>query len=222
MLLETKKQKQKKLFYFFIGLSFIFILWAFYRLFFRSLPIWFTEVFAKAIFFGFPAWYFSLANKKRIYEYLDFSKFINGLFLGLGYAILFSTVSLILIALNDFNSISYSFSIFFSSVFWTQFFLSIWSTFWETLFFNVFVQLTLLTLLKNEILSILYTSIIFTVFHLPFIFIIFGFSYMAFVSAYIFFFFSFGQSLLFLRLKNFYASIIIFLFWGMAVSFIHF
>ncbi|HQM15611.1 MAG TPA: CPBP family glutamic-type intramembrane protease [Candidatus Woesebacteria bacterium] len=202
-----------------VVLSFLF--WVLYRFIF-NFPVFFDELFGKAIFFGIPILIYASATKKHdIAEAMSPSKLFPGLLRGLAFGGLLGFFSLILLSLRSSIALL-SIPVFMTDWFWSEFLLALMTAFFESIFFFGFIQTTLATFWgKSELVkTVLTTASIFLIFHLPNIAMRFaGIQAIAMVG--LLFCFGLGQALLFVKEKNIYPLIITHAIWGM-ILLIHF
>lgn len=202
-----------------VALSFLF--WVLYRLIF-NFPVFFDELFGKAIFFGMPILIYASANKNHdLTQAISAEKLFPGLLRGLAYGGLLGFFALILFSLRSSTALI-SIPVFMTDWFWSEFLLALMTAFFESLFFYGFIHSTLASFWgKRELVkTVLTVASIFLIFHLPNIVIRFaGIQAMAMVG--LLFCFGLGQALLFVKEKNIYPLIITHAVWGM-ILLIHF
>lgn len=213
---KTVVEKNKALF---IALVlFVGIVWFLYRSLF-VFPVWFDEIVGKAIFFGLPVWIFiTISRFNALAETVHMSRFRAGVLQGIAFGGIFGfAAALASLVLRDASVIPVP--LFESGAFWTEFALALFTGFWESLFFYGFIMSVLLygwshwPLIKHIFVS----AVIFTVFHIPILFV----QTQAFTSilGYVFLLFAFGigQAFLFARNRNLYTLIVVHAIWGMTL-----
>ncbi|KUK79101.1 MAG: hypothetical protein XD95_0611 [Microgenomates bacterium 39_7] len=214
---RSKKKQTQFVFLSLVALAFLF--WALYRFIF-NFSVLFDETIGKAIFFGVPVIiYATVAKCDGIASALRPSKLFPGLLRGLAYGGIIGFLSLMIIYVVTGKSIS-SWPAFMADLFWMEFLLAVFTAFWESLFFFGFIQTTLGTFIKAKGRVILFTSLIFLLFHLPNLLLQFSGLDVTFLVALICLF-GFGQALIFNQEENIYPLIITHTVWGM-VLLIHF
>ncbi len=186
----------------------------FYRL-FVHFPVWFDEIFAKALIFGLPVALYGLHAKTdpRLFGF-QARKFWLGAFSGLAIGGLFGFVAMFASTLKRGQVlIPYLFS---NPQFWNEFGLAFATAWWESLFFYSFILVVLRKKFKNEWMAVLHMSLIFLVFHAPILVLRAG--VMNAISPLgLLFLFAFGQGVIFLRTKSIASAIVSHAFWGMAL-----
>lgn len=204
-------------------LTLTFIVWAIYRL-YLPFPVWFDEIIAKAIFFGFPVWiYISATGSDEIPDTFAPGLLQPGLLLGVAVGGVFGFASAILGLLQG-SGVVQAAPLFVSNLFWWQFFLALMTGFWETLFFFSWIMTAIVKRFANWPLvnQVILTAAIFLVFHVPNILV--RFSEMGFMAVaaqmVLLFFFAVGQAVLFSRWRNLYALTLSHAIWGM-VLYVH-
>lgn len=193
------------------------LLWMIYRTVFHF-PVWFDEIFGKALFFGFPVWlYITVSGFKVIADSFAPYKLQRGLLLGIAAGGIFGfTASLITLAqtggeINQVWLLS-------SNRFWQEFALALFTAFWETLLFFSFVM----TVIQEKyprwsaVKQVLLTAGIFIIFYVPNIFMRFD-PVTAVGQLVILFLFAVGQGYLFYSKHNAYALVLSHAIWGMVL-----
>lgn len=217
---RQKNQKLKQHILFFPLLTLTLILWVLYRALF-PFPIWFDEIIAKAIFFGFPVWiYITVSRSESIPETFAPGMLKSGLLLGIAIGGIFGFATSIMGVLINEGAVQAA-PLFVSNLFWWEFFLAMITAFWETLFFFSWVMTVIMERFGvwPLINKVILTAVIFTAFHVPNTILRFSDYGMALVvsQALLLFFFAVGQALIFSRWKNFYALVITHAIWGMVL-----
>lgn len=205
---------------FFPMVALTFVLWVIYRS-LLPFPVWFDEIIAKAIFFGFPVWiYITVSRSKSIPNTFAPGLLQPGLLLGIAVGGIFGFATSLLGILSG-GGVVQAAPLFMANAFWWEFCLALMTGFWETLFFFSWIMTVIMEKygkwpLLNQVLL---TAGIFTVFHIPntvLRFSEYGMSLVA-AQATLLFFFAIGQAFLFSRWKNFYALAVSHAIWGMVL-----
>ena len=186
-----------------------------------NFSVLFDEAIGKAIFFGVPILiYISVSKNKKIVESLDQRRLATGLLRGLAYGGILGFLSLLFITIKEQKSFLIL-PIFFADGFFNELFLSMLTAFWESLFFFGFIQSVLGSFLKAMSgRTVLLSSLIFLIFHLPNIMLRFvGLD--AIFMVFLLFLFGFGQAVIFSQEKNIYPLVMTHAVWGM-ILLIHF
>lgn len=200
----------------------IFVLWGLYRLLFRF-PAFIEEFFLKPLVFLPPV--FSVLGSegkqgKALWKALGFSRL--GLSAALYFGLTLGVVYMLAVRLGGFVSagrqvvsgLSVS-----GFDFVNIFSLSLLTAFWEQIVFSGFVLLRLRRVFGSEWSSVSLTAILYTLLHLPVLWLEseFGFHFIL-IELILFFFVGFGNSVLMLRTRNIIAPILSHTFWAMALS----
>ena len=138
---STPKTPTTGLFWLLVTLSFVSLVW--YRLMFH-LPVWFDEIFAKAVLFGVPFLVYAVITRQSVTVFgLNPKKFWLGAYVGLALGGVFGFVAMFASALKHQGHvlIPYLFS---SPIFWWTFSLALATAWWESLFFYGFILSILL------------------------------------------------------------------------------
>ncbi len=198
-------------------LSLVFLLWVAYRFLFHF-PVWFDELFGKAVFFGLPVWlYATMSREKNVRQTFEVSRLQPGLVLGILMGGIYGFAATIASFLKR-GVIIQAAPLFLSDVFWWNFFLAFMTGFWESLFFYSFVM-TIIRIKYNRlplIQHILLTSAVFVLFHLPNTFLRFSMTEVI-GQVFLLWCFSLGQAFIFARSKNVYALAMSHAIWGMVL-----
>lgn len=192
-------------------------MWFVYRSLF-SFPVWFDETMGKAIFFGFPVWlYITATNAKSIANTFRAEKLHNGLLLGIAVGGMFGFVVSVVGALQH-GGIVPIYGVFNSTKFWGEFTLALFTGFWETLLFFSFVMTAIQEKFRTWSINkqVLTVAFIFTLFHLPQLFLVAKPELIP-PQVVLFFAFAAGQAYLFASRKNGYALALSHAIWGMAL-----
>lgn len=192
-------------------------LWVAYRLMFQF-PVWFDEVFGKAVFFGLPVLLFAVVGRRRdVVAALAPRLFQHGLILGVLLGGIFGFVAAIASLLKT-GAVVQTAPLFLSDSFWSEFFLAIMTGFWESLFFFGLVMTLVWDKYRSESLPVRLALVVgvFLVFHVPNTLIRFGVAATA-GQLFLLFCFSLGQGLVFLRTRNLYALTLSHAIWGMVL-----
>lgn len=209
----------RQLFWTLIGVSLM--LWVIYRSLF-SFPVWFDETIGKALFMGFPVWFFAnLTKNRQICQSLAMEKIYAGLLRGLAIGGMFGFVAAVTLILTSSSRIE-PVGFFTVDQFWWEFLLAMLTAFWETVFFFSFIQPVLRSWLPKKYFwrPILITAGLFLVFHLPNM--ILRFSGIEIVSQiFLTALFGLGQALLMTGSNNAYLLMMTHTLWGM-VLLVHF
>ncbi len=178
-------------------------------------PVWFDEVFVKAILFGGPIWLYARKSKQHHSFYgLETKRFWIGAFNGLALGGLFGFVAMIASSYRK-TSIFIP-GLFQSNLFWGEFSLAFATAWWESLFFYGFILPVLKEKTRSEIDALAYATLLFLVFHLPNLLLKVGIAG-ALQPLLLLGFFAFGQGILYLRTKSLATVIVSHAFWGMAL-----
>lgn len=181
-------------------------------------PSWFDEIFAKALLFGLPSLLY--LKSRKLDPGFSFNNLFHGLFLGLAVGGLFGFAG-VLASMFKGTHIQ-PFNLFLTAPFIYLFITSLFTSFWESVFFFGFIQNALATKIKKKSLSllftVLFTSLIFVLFHSPILVINFGMTQQVLRMLVLLFFFALGQSLFYSRSKNMYALVLSYTFWGMVLA----
>ncbi len=213
--LTPEKLSSKKLEVFFISLiSFSFLTLLLYRAFVTQ-PIWFDEIFFKAIIFGGPLWLFAWkSGENPTFFGFERRRFWLGVFNGLAVGGIFGFIGLLSSTVEKGKVlIPYLFS---SSNFWQTFGLAFVTAWWESLFFYGLCLSFLEKRLKNEWQSCAIATLIFLLFHAPVLVFRSGFV-AASESLLLLAFFAFGQAILYLRTRSISSVVVSHAFWGMSL-----
>lgn len=193
------------------------VLWTLYRTLF-NFPVWFDEIFGKAIFFGFPVWlYITVSGFKVIADSFAPSKLQSGLLLGIAAGGIFGFTTSIVSLFQTGASIE-SVWLLSSDTFWSEFGLALFTAFWETLLFYSFVM----TVIQQKyprwplLNQVLLTGGIFILFYIPNTFTRFD-PVTAIGQLCMLFLFSIGQAFLFQSKHNGYALVLSHAIWGMVL-----
>lgn len=194
-----------------------FILWVLYRTLFEF-PVWFDEIFGKALFFGFPVWlYITISGTDKIQDTFAPYKMQTGLMVGLAVGGIFGFTTSLLSLLERGRVVEQAW-LFSSQIFWQEFSLAIFTAFWETVLFYSFVMTVIqqkypkLTVFKQALL----TAIIFVIFHIPQLFLQFN-PVVALGQIVLLLLFALGQAYLFEARHNGYALVLSHAIWGMVL-----
>jgi hypothetical protein len=115
------------------------VLWLLYRTLF-DFPVWFDEIFGKALFFGFPVWlYITISGFKVITDSFAPYKIQSGLLLGIAAGGIFGFTTSI-VSLFQTGAPVESVWLLSSDKFWQEFMLALFTGFWETILFYSFVM----------------------------------------------------------------------------------
>lgn len=193
------------------------ILWVLYRSLF-VFPVWFDEIFGKALFFGFPVWLFvTISGASFIKDTFAPHKLHSGLLLGIAVGGVFGfTTSLI--SLLQRGGVIQPAWLFSSDMFWTEFALALFTAFWETLLFYSFVMTVIQQKYPSWSLTkqALMTAGIFVLFHIPNTLLRFDPAVAA-GQILLLFLFALGQAFLFESKRNAYALVLSHAIWGMVL-----
>ncbi len=202
---------QYGLFWSILVASFLGLLW--YRLTFHA-PVWVDEMIAKAAIFGFPVILF-LRTHHLSSSKIGFSKatFWSGAYRGLAIGGLFGFTAMIASRLHH-SSVLIP-NLFSSPLFWWTFFLAMVTAWWESLFFYGLVQTVLTKLFNNEVKTLIFTTLIFVVFHAPRLLLMQGVGSIP--SLCLLGLFALGQAIVFARTKSLTTIMVSHAFWGMAL-----
>lgn len=194
-----------------------FILWMLYRTLF-NFPVWFDEIFGKALFFGFPVWlYITVSGFKVISDSFAPYKIQAGLLLGIAAGGIFGFTTSVL-SLTQTGGMIEPVWLLSSEKFWQEFALALFTAFWETVLFYSFVMTVIQekypkwSLLKQALL----TALIFILFYLPNTFLRFD-PLTALGQLVLLFLFAVGQAFLFHSKHNGYALVLSHAIWGMVL-----
>jgi len=193
------------------------IMWFLYRSLF-NFPVWFDEIFGKAIFFGLPVWvYVNVTGFRPIIDTFRLKKLKPGLLKGLVLGAVFGLVTILM----RFAITGYKIRpllIFFADQFWWEMFLALFTAFWETIFFFGFVMTVVQDRFVNWSLlkQVVLVTLIFLLFHIPNAFLRFDLI-MVFPLLSLLTMFSIGQALVFSEKQNGYLLIMSHIIWGMVL-----
>lgn len=214
---KTSPSKSYALIVFYPILVLTLVLWVLYRTLF-NFPVWFDEVFGKALFFGFPVWlYITVSGFKIITDSFAPIKLHSGLLLGIAAGGIFGFTTSIL-SLFQTGAPVESVWLFSSEQFWQEFTLALFTAFWETLLFYSFVM----TVIQEKyprwplLNQALLTAGIFVLFHVVNSFIRLD-PVAAVGQLVLLFLFALGQAFLFHSRRNGYALVLSHAIWGMVL-----
>lgn len=202
---------------FFPLLTMVLVLWLLYRSLF-NFPVWFDETVGKALFFGLPVWvYVTVTGYEKIVETFASYKLKEGLLLGIAIGGIYGFVMSIL-SLAQSGATVEAVMLFDSPLFWQEFSLALLTSFWETLLFFSFVMTIILEKYKKWSMtkSVLFTAVIFLIFHIPNTFLRFSGVQVA-SQLFILALFAIGQALLFYDRRNAFALVLSQAIWGMVL-----
>lgn len=202
---------------FFPLLTMVLVLWFLYRSLF-DFPVWFDETVGKALFFGLPVWvYVTVTGYEKIVESFASHKLKEGLLLGIAIGGIYGFVMSILSLVQSGASVE-AVMLFESPLFWQEFSLALLTSFWETLLFFSFVMTIVLEKYKKWSMtkSVLFTAIIFLIFHIPNTLLRFSGVQVA-SQLFILALFAIGQALLFYDRRNAFALVLSQAIWGMVL-----
>ncbi len=193
------------------------VMWVLYRSLF-NFPVWFDEIFGKAIFFGLPVWvYINVTGFRPIIDVFRLKKLQPGLLKGLVLGAVFSMVTILMrFALTGFKI--QPLLIFFADQFWWEMLLALFTAFWETVFFFNFVMAVIQDRFMHWSLfkQVILTTLIFLLFHIPNTFLRFDLL-MVFPLLSLLAMFSIGQALIFSENHNGYLLVMSHTIWGMVL-----
>lgn len=193
------------------------LFWLGYRFLFHF-PVWFDETLGKAVFFGLPVWFYVVVTKRKsLLDPVNFSRFENGLLLGLAVGGIYGFTT-VLVSLIQKGAVIEAAPLFSSTAFWYEFGLALLTGFWESLFFFVFLGgvISQKWSKKSFDKQIIITVGLFLLFHLPNIILRSPQSAIL-TQTSLLFLFALGQSLLFFRWRNLYALTLSHAIWGMVL-----
>ena len=199
-------------------LAVVFILWVLYRSIFHF-PVWFDEIIGKAVFFGLPvSLYISLTADKAICQTYAVGKIYRGLLLGVLVGGVFGFTAAVASFLLR-GVVIQSAPLFASNAFWWQFFLALMTGFWESLFFFSWIMVVVQQKYHRSELKWQLGMIvgIYLLFNLPNILLRSSTGLMVVNQIILLAIFALGQSLLFLKTRNFYALAVSQAIWGMVL-----
>lgn len=193
------------------------VLWTLYRTLF-DFPIWFDEIFGKALFFGFPVWlYITLSGFKVITDSFAPNKIHSGLLLGIAAGGIFGFTTSI-VSLFQTGAPVEPVWLLGSERFWQEFILALFTGFWETVLFYSFIM----TVIQEKypkwplLNQALLTGGIFLLFYVPNTFMRFD-PITAVGQLVMLFLFAIGQAFLFQSKHNGYALVLSHAIWGMVL-----
>lgn len=213
----SSSTKSQALIAFYPILVLTFILWVLYRTLF-NFPVWFDEIFGKALFFGFPVWlYITISGSNSIQDSFAAYRLQSGLLLGLAVGGIFGFTTSLLSLFQQGRVIEQAW-LFSSEIFWQEFSLAVFTAFWETVLFYSFVMTVIQqkypkwTVWKQALL----TAGIFVLFHIPQLFMQLD-PMVAFGQLFILLLFAIGQAYLYEARHNGYALVLSHAIWGMVL-----
>ncbi len=178
-------------------------------------PVWFDEIFAKALIFGAPLWFYARVSKQpHSFFGLECKRFWVGAFNGLALGGLFGFVATL--ASSYRKATVFIPGLFQSNAFWWEFSLAFATAWWESLFFYGFILPILTKKVKNEMNALGYTTVLFLLFHFPNLILKVGLA-ASLQPMLLLAVFAFGQGILFLRTRSIATVVISHAFWGMAL-----
>jgi hypothetical protein len=193
------------------------VLWLLYRTLF-DFPVWFDEIFGKALFFGFPVWlYITISGFKVITDSFAPYKIQSGLLLGIAAGGIFGFTTSI-VSLFQTGATVESVWLLSSDTFWQEFILALFTGFWETILFYSFVM----TVIQEKypkwpvLNQSLLTAGIALLFYIPNAFSRFD-PLTALGQLFLLFLFALGQAYLFQSRHNGYALVLSHAIWGMVL-----
>lgn len=178
-------------------------------------PVWFDELFLKAILFGFPVWLYAIVTKKSpAFFGLEANKFwpgaINGLAIG-------GILSFTAIMAYSFRKSTILMPGLFETVgFWKEFGLAFATAWWESLFFYGLILPVFKEKFSDEIQALTFATLAFLLFHAPNLIVKVGVAE-AIQPLLLLTLFAFGQGIIFLRTKSISTVVVSHAFWGMAL-----
>lgn len=213
----SSSTKSQALIAFYPILVLTFILWVLYRTLF-NFPVWFDEIFGKALFFGFPVWlYITISGSDSIQDSFAAYRLQSGLLLGIAVGGIFGFTTSLLSLFQQGRVVEQAW-LFSSEIFWQEFSLAMFTAFWETVLFYSFVMTVIQqkypkwTVLKQSLL----TAGIFVLFHIPQLFMKFD-PMVAVAQLFLLLLFAIGQAYLFEARHNGYALVLSHAIWGMVL-----
>lgn len=178
-------------------------------------PVWFDEIFMKALLFGLPFWLYAKISKRPLSFFgLESKRFWIGAFNGLALGGLFSFVAIL--ASSARKTSIFIPGLFQSNVFWWEFSLAFATAWWESLFFYGLILPVLKLKVKGETNALAYTTLLFLLFHFPNLILKVGLA-ASLQPMLLLGVFAFGQGILFLRTKSISTVVVSHAFWGMAL-----
>lgn len=186
-----------------------------YRLVF-SYPVWFDEIFAKALILGAPFLFYVLLARRSAGSFgMDPKRFWLGLYLGLALGGSFGFVAMLASAVKTGGQVLIP-NLFDAMDFWEVFFLALMTAWWESLFFYGFALNVFIAERKGEWIAALKTMALFVVFHAP-ILIIRGSLVGSIVPLLLLALFALGQAVIYIRYRSLISVVVSHAFWGMAL-----
>jgi hypothetical protein len=182
-------------------------------------PVEVDETVGKAVFFGLPVWlYVAATGTKEIPDTFSLKKLKPGLLLGIAFGGIFGFAGSLLSLATGGRQAEAAF-LFSQNAFWWEFLLSLFTGFWETLFFFSWIMVGIQQTHQKwpELKQVLWTAIIFTLFHIPNAFLIYKEPRLVLGQMILMFTFAVGQAFVFLRRRNAYALVIAHAIWGMVL-----
>ena len=196
----------------------IFFLWLGYRL-IGGFPEWVEEIFLKGLIFGVPViWEINRRAIRQSEVGLENRDFWFGMYMGLALGGLYLSVGYISNVLQGKQFLTVQ--AFLATEFWLKFFLALFTSWWESLLFWGYAWNTLNHLFAKDkqmagLNASLWSAILFIVFHLPLIFITFGFGRVSTFGVLSIALFAVGQAFIYWKTKNLYAMTLSQTLWGM-------
>jgi hypothetical protein len=194
------------------------LVWGVYRA-VMKFPVEVDETVGKAVFFGLPVWlYVAATGSREIPETFSLSKLKPGLLLGIAFGGIFGFAGSLL-SLATGSRQAEAALLFSQNAFWWEFLLSLFTGFWETLFFFSWIMVGIQQTHRqwSELKQVVWTAIIFALFHIPNAFLIYKEPRLVIGQLILMFTFAVGQGFVFLRRRNAYALVISHAIWGMVL-----
>jgi membrane protease YdiL (CAAX protease family) len=209
-------QQKLSLKHVFALISFIFVVWSFYRYLPQVLPLWVEELILKPLFWLLPTFWLVRKIEKQPFSSLGFNnkKIFPAIYWGIGLGLVFAFEGLLtnIFKYKGLNLVSLDYS---PLGFLGVFSLSLVTAFSEETVFRGYLFNRLWKIWGNEGLANIVSSFLFTLVHLPIGLFVLGYSPLV-LFAYLFFvfIFAFGSAFVFGRTKNIISSILLHLFWS--------
>lgn len=196
--------------------SFIFILWAIYRYFPESLPVWVEELILKPIVWLIPTFWVIKKIEKKPFASLGLvnENLFPALYWGIGLGLVFALEGLLTnifkyggLNLGEINLTPLAFL--------GSLILSLVTAFSEETVFRGFIFSRLWQIRKNELLANLISALLFVIIHLPVSVFVLGYTPgVMLVYLFLVFIFGVGSAFVFARTGNLVSSILLHVLWS--------
>lgn len=196
--------------------TFLFMVWGAYRLFFR-MPVWFEEVFIKALVFGLPVVYLAKKNKWSVRDLgIKGDKFFQSVYLGLGLGVILGFAGQIGNIIRHGTLVFENYGLN-SETIGTFMILALVTAFWEGLVFMGYLLQRLDKVVKSEQVLVVVVGLMFAMIHAPALLVQGMASGQMMVSLLLLLLLGVGSSILMLRQRNLIAPVMAQAMWGVTV-----